>query len=148
MRALHNIRVAGVTYENRQSHLAKLTGNEPVRLIPEPTNEYDPNAIAVHIAVKEDHLVEMIENGEITDTVHNDALQTVVRHCGYIPRELAKDIAPFLDGESLDCSIEQVIGGFLLENGDIATYGLRLLVVLPEADDHAYINDYHDKPFQ
>jgi len=112
MRTLHNVRVAGTTFDNRQEHLARLTGNEPVRLVPEPTNIYDPNAIAVMIAVKDD-----------------------VLHCGYIPRELAKDIAKFLDGESLDCSISAVTGGFLLPDDSTAAYGLRLKVELPTAED-------------
>lgn len=111
MKTLHNIRVAGVTYDGRQEHLAKLEGNEPVRLVPEPTNAYDPNAIAVMIAVK----------GEVL-------------HCGYIPKELAKDIAKFLDGESLDCSIEAVTGGFLLSNGDTAAFGLRLKIEFPSEE--------------
>jgi hypothetical protein len=108
MRTLH-VKVAGVTYEGRQAYLAKLNGKEPVRLIPEPDNPYDPNAIAVHVAA----------DGQIY-------------HCGYIPRELAKDIAPLLEGESIDCNIEAITGGFELWNGDTAAYGLRLQVQLPD----------------
>lgn len=111
MRTLHNVKVSGVTYEGRQEHLAKLEGNEPVRLVPEPTNAYDPNAIAVMIAVKGD-----------------------VLHCGYIPKELAAQIAPVMEGESFDCSIEAVTGGFELSNGDFAAYGLRLKVELPDVE--------------
>lgn len=108
MRTLH-VKVAGVTYEGRQAYLARLTGKEFVRLIPEPENPYDANAIAVHIA----------SEGKIL-------------HCGYIPRELAKDIAPLMEGESFDCSIESVTGGFEFDNGEIAAYGLRLIVQLPD----------------
>lgn len=109
MRTLH-VKVVGVSYEGRQAHLARLVGNEPVRLVPEPTNKYDPNAIAVHIAV----------GGEVL-------------HCGYIPREIAAEIAPLMDGESFDCQISEVLGGFELFNGDTAAYGLRLVVQLPDA---------------
>jgi len=108
MRTLH-VKVAGVSYEGRQEYLALLDGKEPVRLVPEPMNPYDPNAIAVHVA----------RAGK-------------VYHCGFIPRELAKDIAPVLDGESFDCAIEAVTGGFILNDGSTAAYGLRLIVQLPD----------------
>lgn len=116
MRTIHGIRVAGVTYENRQVHLAKIAECEPVtsvavRLVPEPTNAYDPNAIAVHVACK----------GEVL-------------HCGYVPRELAKDIAPIMEGEHFDAAIEAVTGGFELSDGSTAAYGLRLRVELPDAE--------------
>ncbi|HEY5901539.1 MAG TPA: HIRAN domain-containing protein, partial [Anaerolineales bacterium] len=70
------VKVAGVTFEGRQEHLRRLRGHEPVRIVPEPENSYDPNALAVHIALDD---------------------QTVV-HVGYVPRELAAEIAPLLDG--------------------------------------------------
>lgn len=131
MRTLH-CKVAGTTYEGRQEYLARLTGKEPVRLIPEPDNPYDPNAIAVYVSVHKDNLVEMIDRGEFHDNIANDALQYELLHCGYIPRELAKDIAPLMEGESIDCNIEAVTGGFELDNGEIAAYGLRLIVQLPD----------------
>lgn len=108
MRTLH-VRVAGVSYEGRQDHLAKLSGNEPVRLVPEPNNQYDSNAIAVHIA----------HTGKVL-------------HCGYIPKEIAAKIAPLMEGESFDCSIEAITGGFIDRYGDMALFGLRLIVQLPD----------------
>lgn len=111
MRTLH-CKVAGVTYEGRQEYLAKLNGTEPVRLVPEPTNKYDANAIAVHVAK-----------------------MGMVYHCGYIPREMAAEIAPLMEGESFDCKIEDITGGFELYNGDIAAFGLRLVVQLPDAQE-------------
>ena len=117
MRTLH-VKVAGVTYEGRQEYLAKLIGNEPVRLIPEPENPHDSNAIAVHIAIGDK-----------------------VLHCGFIPRELAAEIAPVMEGESIDAKIEAVTGGFELSDGSTAAYGLRLIVVIPEVDDHDFINE-------
>lgn len=116
MRVLH-VKVAGVSYEGRQAHLARLTGKEPVRLVPEPTNAYDPNAIAVMIAV----------DGKVL-------------HCGYIPREIAATVAPSMEGESFDCNIEAVTGGFEYDDGEIANYGLRLQVRIPEPKDLT-IND-------
>lgn len=111
MRTLH-IKVAGVSFEGRQAYLAQLTGNEPVRLVPEPKNPFDSNAIAVHVA-----------------------LGGKVMHCGYIPREMAAQIAPLMEGESFDCAIEAVTGGFRLSDGEIAGYGLRLIVQLPDAEE-------------
>ncbi len=111
MRTLH-IKVAGTTFEGRQTYLERLTGKEPVRLVPEPENPYDPNAIAVHIAIEGN-----------------------VRHCGFIPREMAAEIAPLLEGESIDCNIEAVTGGFITYDGSQAAYGLRLQIQLPDAKD-------------
>lgn len=108
MRTL-SCRVAGVTFEGRQVYLARLKGDEPVRLIPEPDNPYDGNAIAVHIA----------NGGEIL-------------HCGYVPKELAAQIAPLMEGESFDCKIEAITGGFETRYGDTAPYGLRLSVQIPD----------------
>ena len=111
MRTLHNIRVAGVTYEGRQEYLSRLTGEEPVRLVPEPENQYDNNAIAVYIATKDG-----------------------VKHCGYIPKELAAQIAPVMDNEAFMASIEAITGGFEMYNGDTAAYGLRIAVELPDIE--------------
>lgn len=113
------VRVAGVTYEGRQKYLKRLKGDEPVRIEPEPSNPYDPNALAVKIAM--------------TDGV---------KHVGYVPRDLAKQIAPLLDGENLMVVIDSVTGGFLLEDGSIANYGLVLRVELPSID-----LDAEDVPF-
>ena len=128
MRTLH-CRVAGVTYEGRQEHLARLLGNEPVRLVPEPTNKYDPNAIAVHIAVP----ISIDRQAADPNGISHVVPETEVLHCGYIPRELAAEIAPVMEGESFDCRIEEVTGGFELFNGGTAAYGLRLVVQLPDA---------------
>lgn len=105
------IKVSGVTFENRQSLIARLRGNEPVRLRPEPENKFDGNAIAVDCAM---------ENGTIASV-------------GYVPRELAKQFAPLLDGESIVCEIDEITGGFELNDGsgELANYGLVIRVSLP-----------------
>lgn len=95
------VKVAGVTYDGRQHIIADLSGDEPCRLIAEPDNKYDPNAIGVWVATSEGKA-----------------------HIGYVPRELAAQIAPHLDG-SLDVKIDQIVGG----NG--YSYGVRLRVELP-----------------
>lgn len=101
-------KVTGVTYEGRQSILATLQGGEAVMLKPEPDNPYDPNAIAVWVATAEGP-----------------------QQVGYIPRYLAAEIAPHLEGESLITKIHEVTGGFELKHGETAAYGLRLLFEYP-----------------
>lgn len=114
-KVLHT-KVAGVTFEGRQVYLAKLTGDEPCRIVPEPENKYDPNALAVHVA-------------------HKDG----ILHVGYIPKELAAEIAPHLEGEAVMAEIEEITGGFETREGDVASLGLRLRIELPmtqqEIDD-------------
>lgn len=127
MRTLH-IRVAGVTYEGRQEYLARLFGNEPVRLIPEPENKFDSNALAVHVSVPISIDRQVNDPNGLSDIVP----EREILHCGYIPREMAAQIAPLLEGENLDCKIEAVTGGFELFNGDTAAFGLRLIVELPD----------------
>ncbi len=104
-------KVAGVSYENRQAHLARLTGREPLRIEPEPTNPYDPNALAVKVAV----------DGEIL-------------HCGYIPKDLAKQIAPLLAGENVMVSSFEITGGFETNTGEIAALGMWRRVEIPVED--------------
>ena len=113
-------KVAGVTYpepttgEDRQSIIALLTGDEPTRIVPEPTNAYDPNALAVHVATS-----------------------AGIRHVGFVPRDLAKQIAPHLEGEAVMVRIVEITGGFSLEpyggdDGDVAAYGLRISIEVPD----------------
>lgn len=104
------IKVAGVTFEGRQSLIAKLRGNEPVRLRPEPENKFDPHAIAVDCAMAD---------GTIASV-------------GYVPKDLAKELAPLLDGESVVCEIWETLGGFELAHGEYANYGLVIRVSLPD----------------
>ncbi len=101
-------RVAGVTYEGRQAILARLHGGEPVKIEPEPTNPHDANALKVLVA-----------------------LDGQVFHVGYIPRELAKDVAPHLEGESMVTKVLEVTGGFERWDGEIASLGLRMSLEIP-----------------
>jgi single-stranded-DNA-specific exonuclease len=111
-------KVAGVTYENRQAILAQLRGNEFVKIVPEPDNAYDPNALAVWVALSE--------------TPDAPDGSSVTQHVGYIPKELAKVIAPLLDGEHLICKILEVTGGFEMAWGEQANYGLLLSLDIPD----------------
>ena len=107
-----NCKVAGVTYEGRQDIIATLRGNEPCRIVPEPTNPYDPNALAVHIATSDG-----------------------VRHVGFIPKWLAADIAPHLEGEAVMATLAEITGGFEINDGEIAAYGLRVRIEIPDETD-------------
>lgn len=102
-------RVAGVTFEGRQEKIARLSMGDPVQIVPEPDNPYDQNALAVHIA----------HDGEIL-------------HCGYIPREIAKKIAPLLEGEKVMASISEFTGGFAFDDGSNASLGLLITIELPQ----------------
>lgn len=107
------IRVAGVTHEGRQDILAKLQGwDVPVRLVPEPENVWDKNAIAVHVTLRDG-----------TDA-----------HCGYIPRTDAPGILPYLDKVVVE--IRQITGGFeFKDSGEWANYGMELKIALPEVTE-------------
>ena len=101
-------KVAGVSHENRQSILASLRGDEPCRIEAEPTNPYDPNALAVKVATKEG-----------------------VKHVGYVPRDLAKTIAPAFQGEYIMAKLDRIVGGFETAWGDTALWGLVVTVEVP-----------------
>jgi single-stranded-DNA-specific exonuclease len=106
-----NTKVAGVTYEGRQAVIAKLRGDEPCRIQPEPENPYDKNALAVHIATADG-----------------------VKHCGFIPRDLAAQIAPYLEGENVMAEIVEITGGFETWDGETAALGLRLRIEIPDGN--------------
>lgn len=104
-----NVRVVGVTFEGRQDIIKRLHGDEPCRLEPEPTNAYDPNAIAVMVALP-------------------DGVQQI----GYLPKDIAAIVAPHLDGENLMCHITELTGGFMIDDDQEAALGVRLHIELPE----------------
>ena len=103
-----NTRVAGVTFEGRQALIEQIRTSDPCRLVPEPTNPYDKNAIAVHVA----------HDGNVW-------------HIGFVPKEIAAEIAPYLEGEALMCRIAEITGGFETRDGDTASLGVRLRIELP-----------------
>lgn len=65
------IRLAGVTFEGRQKLIAETKINENIRLKREPRNPYDKNAINVYDSKN--------------------------RSLGWIPREIASELAPIMD---------------------------------------------------
>jgi hypothetical protein len=101
--------VRGVTFEGRQEVLARMLGNEPIKIVPEPENQYDPNALAVYVAL----------SGEVLQV-------------GYVPKERAAEIALLLDGESVVGEVNQKTGGFVKANGELASYGLQVVVDFPD----------------
>lgn len=104
-----NTKVNGVTFDNRQKHIRKLAGNEPCMIVPEPENRYDSNALAVMVAFE----------GEVL-------------HVGYVPREIAAEIAPHLEGENVVGRLIEITGGFDTGEGNVASLGLRIRVEIPE----------------
>jgi hypothetical protein len=79
-------RIAGVTYEGRQTVVSKLLRKEIVMLVREPKNEYDANAIAV--------------------------TNTLGEQLGYIPREMAARLATPIDkGARISAHVVSV-GGY------------------------------------
>lgn len=111
---IYTTKVAGVTFDDRQSIIAGLRGNEPCRVVPEPDNPHDPNALAVHVAV----------------TPGN------VKHVGFIPRDLAAKIAPLLEGEAVMVRLRGKTGGFETRWGDTAAYGLLIEIEVPDAGEN------------
>lgn len=108
-------KVAGVTFENRQAAIATMHGNEVIQLRPEPDNKYDENAIAVWVAFPP-------ESG------------WNARQIGYLPKEIAAQVAPHMDGEYFIGEVDEITGGFLKRDGSMASYGVNIRVELPHGN--------------
>ncbi len=91
-------RIAGVTYENRQSIIADMEKNEHVLLVREPGNPVDDNAVSVKRI-----------NG---------------RQIGYLPREFAAKVAAKLDAHGRPVSA--VVTAILGRNYIDGTLGVRI----------------------
>jgi hypothetical protein len=102
-------KVRGVTFEGRQEIIAKMIGDEPARIVAEPTNLYDANALAIHVATKDG-----------------------VKHIGYVPKENAAKFAPYLDGEPLTGYVIAITGGFLKADGSVVSYGVDVCFDMPD----------------
>lgn len=107
-------KLAGVTFDDRQAVVARLVPGTPLRVVREPENPHDPNAIALHDA---------------------HGLQV-----GYFNRRLAGVLAPVLDaGVEYDVEVSNVTGA---DRG--GALGVNVLVVrrldangVAERDDNA-----------
>lgn len=98
------VKVVGVAFEDRQNIIARLKGNEPVRLVREKQNQYDPNAIAVYVTC---------ENAEVCQI-------------GYLPKGLAADLAPLMSGPPITAALHEITGGFQIAEGYYASRGVTL----------------------
>jgi single-stranded-DNA-specific exonuclease len=100
-------KLAGVSFEGRQEVVARLEPGAPLRLVRQPTNEFDPNAIAV-----------MTHAGE---------------QVGYLNRRLAAVLAPAIDaGAEWDISATEVTG-----TDEKGTRGVNVLLSRPGLDDES-----------
>lgn len=92
-------KVAGVTFENRQVLVSKVQQGEFIGLLREPDNKYDKNAIKV-----------MNQHG---------------MQLGYIPKDLARDLAKYMDlGISFNAVCKYPTGG-----SDGLSYGLVIEIM-------------------
>lgn len=108
------VKVAGVTFEGRQAFLAELTAGDPVQLRPEPSNTFDPNAIAVFAVTR----------------------QGATYQIGYVPKELAADVSQVLGGETLTGKVYTILGGFMAADGSMASLGCLVQVDIPEEEGY------------
>ena len=97
-------RVVGVTFENRQEVVARLSEGERVSLIRDPDNPFDPNAVKV---VRWDH-----------------------QQIGFLDRELAKIMAPRMDryGGTFKATVSRLTGGYYPGS----SFGVMVKFYLPE----------------
>ena len=97
-------KAAGVTFENRQETIDKMTGDEPLRLVHEADNKFDPNAIAVQVLL----------DGDWKDV-------------GYIPKVHNLDIA-----RAIKDGLEVTIDEYNITGGDEGrSYGINLGILMP-----------------
>jgi len=91
-------KLAGVTFEGRQDAIARLAPGVPLRVVRQPDNPHDPNAIAL--------------------------FDTHGTHLGYFNRRLAAALAPVIDkGVEYDVEVTDLTGG-----ADGKSHGVNVLV--------------------
>ncbi|MGM0501855.1 MAG: HIRAN domain-containing protein [Bacillota bacterium] len=121
-----NTKVVGVTFDNRQQVVKNLFAGQELKLKREPHNIHDENAIAVYNKHKQ---------------------------VGYIKKELASQLAPYLDeNKKYRCKVNKVLGG------GAKNYGVNIKIELRDSlnsirkeNDNSTINsttsnDYYDEP--
>lgn len=85
---IYHAALMGVNFRSSETReLVKGLANESdvqLELEPEPTNQYDPNAVKV-----------------MYDVGHGDSGPQLV-HLGYVAKEIAEEIAPLLSSEGVD----------------------------------------------
>jgi len=85
-----------------------------VRIVAEPDNPFDKNALAIYVAIE----------GEVCQI-------------GYVPKENAAALAPFLEGEPLTGHIVAITGGFVKSDNTVASLGVDVVFALPEETNPA-----------
>ncbi len=108
-------KVVGVTFEGRQEIIGMMHGSEVIQLRPEPSNQYDGNAIAVWVAFPPEARMEAAQ-------------------IGYLPKEIATQVAPHMEGEYFIGEVDEINGGFLKHDGTQASMGVIIRVELPNDD--------------
>jgi single-stranded-DNA-specific exonuclease len=100
-------KLAGVSFEGRQDVVVGLVPGDPLRLVRQPDNGFDPNAIAV--------------------------LAPAGEQVGFLNRRLASVLAPILDGGGQwDVTVTDVTGG-----EDAGSRGVNVLLARPDAAGEA-----------
>lgn len=89
--------VRGVKFRNKPEDLTYLEAKMPCELRPEPTNEFDPNAIGIYTR----RTVGVLANDE--------------HFLGYVPKELAKHFTPMMSaGLKLSAMIKSTLPAKLI----------------------------------
>ena len=104
------VKVAGVTFDDRQKFLVQIDRHTPIRLEQDRRNEYDTCAIKVLAKLK-----------------------GVWECVGFIPKPMNKMLFKNLNaGVKLESKVHRVVGGMIdQQSGEKLSYGLHL-VVAPE----------------
>ena len=91
-------KIVGVTFEGRQRIVGKLNVGEQLKLIRDPSNTYDSNAIKV--------------------------INTIGEQAGFLSREVVSDLARLMDsGHKFRCTVSSITGGNIGQN-----YGANVFI--------------------
>lgn len=110
-----NTSLAGVTFEGRQKLLQQLRNGQAVRIVREPSNPYDINAIKVEFSPHDSRVI------------------------GYINKKLASEIAWIFDDYEEESVIGYVDSVYRLRN-DESILGVKISFQLPE--DPSFDDEY------
>lgn len=89
------VRVVGMRAGGREHVVAYVEPGDPVLVVPEPTNPYDPHAIAVYTAKRRSLLHPAALTSSVTDPDRvgsidpADRALLIDRQAGYLPRDVA-----------------------------------------------------------
>jgi hypothetical protein len=96
------VKVVGMVAGHREHIVAGVVTGDPVLLVPEPDNPYDPHAIAVHVAPRASlsgPVVSSIRDADgIGVVTAEDRRMMMDRQAGYVPRGFAATVRLPADG--------------------------------------------------